>query len=87
MRGVKKMIKLKSELESALYYGPYGMCVIIIFLTEHNLTLFARYTTSHTLDPYVVLPTTNGEAKGFGYWVKPAGIGCAGFMPSMQLPF
>jgi hypothetical protein len=33
-----------------------------------------------SLDPYVVLPTTNEETRGFGFWVQPPKEGCTGFI-------
>jgi hypothetical protein len=49
--------------------------------------LYAVYSVFYTLDPYVVLPITNGETRGFDYWVQPAREGCTGFIQPVQLAF
>jgi hypothetical protein len=49
--------------------------------------LYPDYTNGYSLDPDVVLPTTNGEASGFGYCMQPAKKGCIGFIEPVQLVF
>ena len=44
-------------------------------------------TDGNSLNPYVVLPTTNGEARRFGYWVQPARACGTGFIQPVQLAF
>jgi hypothetical protein len=44
--------------------------------------LYASYSAGHSLDPYVVLTTANGQAQGNGYWVQPAGVDRAGDITS-----
>jgi hypothetical protein len=77
----------KSELALVLFLRRYGIYAMIIFLIERNKKIYAGYPSSHILDPYVVLPTTNEQAAGNGFWMQPAGIGRTGFIQSVRLVF
>jgi hypothetical protein len=70
-----------------LFSGHYGTYEMIIFLTKQSKILLCRLSTGHTLDPYVVLPTSNGQATVNEFWVQPAGVGCTGFIQQVQLAF
>jgi hypothetical protein len=55
--------KQKSELVFALYFGSFGMLRNDYIFNRAKIKLFyTGYTAGHSLDPYVVLPTTNGQA-------------------------
>ena len=71
----------------ALYYGPSGTRAMILSLAIKIIFLYAGATNGYSLDPYVVLPTTNGQARYFGYWVEPARAGGTGFIQPVQLAF
>jgi hypothetical protein len=46
---------------------------------KNNNFIHASYTYDYPFDPYVILPTTHGEANEYGYFVQPAETGCMGF--------
>jgi hypothetical protein len=61
LAGVAKKIKHKLELLYVLHFGKFGILTMIIYLTMQK----TLYTAGYSLDLYVVLPTTNGEAQEF----------------------
>jgi hypothetical protein len=66
--GFQRMKKYP-ELECVLYYGPYGILGIIIFISLTMQDLFLSCMLSHWLRSrsFVVLRTTNGKIRRFGY--------------------
>jgi hypothetical protein len=62
-----------------------------VFMRKKFFVFYATnpsgYLIGHTLAPYVVLPTTNGQATGSEFWVQPAGIGGMKFIQPVQLAF
>jgi hypothetical protein len=70
----------------AFLWALWNVCMII-FLTEQNKKKLCRLSHRPRLDPYVVLPTTNEQATGNGFWVQPAEVGRTRFIQPVQLAF
>jgi hypothetical protein len=72
-----------------------GVCALLCaILNIRNDYIFnnAKFTSCRLFrcyapDSYVVLPTTNGETRGFGHWVQPARKYFTGFIQPVQLAF
>jgi hypothetical protein len=62
--GLIRKIDHKSELVHVLYYGIYGTSTVIVYIFNNAKTIeFMQVIPLATLDPYVVKPATNEEAR------------------------
>ena len=87
LQGVSKKEKVQIRV---------GVCALLwalwnvrndYFLQSKENFIYAGYPDGYSLDPYVVLPTINGEARCNGFWVQPPGIGRVGSIFTVQPAF
>jgi hypothetical protein len=66
--GVSKKDKVQIRVGAcALLWAIWNIRNDYIFNNAKSTFVYAGYLNGYTLDSYVVLPITNGEAREFGY--------------------